>query len=150
MAERLLRAALCVVTPFIALLAVAMTHRATIMLVLPIAAGAVLASKFPGDQQCRCACALRHPVPSFSALLAGTFACNRSMFILVLRRLSGRFVRSNGLSLISRMRAMIAILAVQSLRAHAALRVPQIVIVTARIADEDRSRCVATPAKVLA
>jgi hypothetical protein len=58
MAERLLRAALCVVTPFIALLAVAMTHRATIMLALPISAGAVLGSKFPGDQQCRCACAL--------------------------------------------------------------------------------------------
>lgn len=94
--ERLLRAALCLVTPLLALVTVALTFKSTMLISLPAAAGVVLVLSFFASNNV--ALISQYGVwATVGAILGGTIVL-LGLFIVVVQKLNSSLIRSIGIS----------------------------------------------------
>lgn len=94
--ERLLRAALCLVTPLLALVAVALTFERTLLLSLPAAAAAVLVLSFFASNNV--GVISQYGIWALAGgILGGTIAIS-GLCIFLVRKLNSNFIRSIGVS----------------------------------------------------
>ncbi|MHA7776917.1 LptF/LptG family permease [Roseibium sp. M-1] len=94
--ERLLRAALCLVTPLLALVAVALTTKATLLFSLPAAAGGVLFLSFFASNNV--GMISQFGIWATVAVILGGALAISGILIVLVRKLHGNFIRSIGVS----------------------------------------------------
>jgi lipopolysaccharide export LptBFGC system permease protein LptF len=94
--ERLLRAALCMVTPLLALVAVALTFKSTMLMSLPAAAGVVLVLSFFASNNV--ALISQYGAWATAGSILGGATVLSGLCVFLVQRLNGNFIRPIGVS----------------------------------------------------